>query len=261
MNSIQFARGRRLLMAVACSLSVGVVFAQAEKSIAVERVPAFPMFEQWASPFSAPVADAPVGRIQALQLAISGAAVADLPVYQPLPVIKGVPELPLVGPGATGAAKAWGASLNYQGVYMRQVVLDARGSRREVRSMAHALRAGEHFKVRITATFDGVADVDQVQGDAWYGKRVGQVYPVKGTSVQMKAGETIELPLGADEYFVLSKPGNERLVVSVRHAKAVAQSRSDQPAYRQDGKSGSSYLQLVPLGTFPAFEQQVSRVR
>ena len=74
---------------------------------------------------------------------------------------------------------------------MRQVVLDARGSQRELRSMAAPLKAGERFKIRVTATFDAVAEVDQVLGDAWDLRRTGQVYPQPGLSVQMKAGETV----------------------------------------------------------------------
>ena len=70
--------------------------------------------------------------------------------------------------------------------------------------------------------------------------------------------ETVDLPLEPNQYFVMGREANERFVVSVRHPRAVDAARSAQPAYRQDVAGGSSYLQLVPRGTFPAIEQVVS---
>lgn len=229
-----------------------------EKSVAVEHVPAFPALTQWAGQ-TGTVADTPIGTVQAVPLALAGAPGADN--FKPQPVILGLPDLPLVGPGAAAAARNWSQLFNYQGLILRQVVLDAAGRKRELRGMGAPLQPGERFKVRITATYDAVAAVDQVLGDAWYGRRTGQVYPQPGMSVQIKAGETVDLPLGPNEYFLMNRPANERLVVSVRHAKASPEARSDQPAYRQDGNIGSLYLQLVPRGRFPAIEQVIAQAQ
>jgi hypothetical protein len=59
----------------------------------------------------------------------------------------------------------------------------------------------------------------------------------------------------------MDQPANERLLLKVRHPRALREARSDQPAYRQDGAAASSYLQLVPRGRFPAFEQLVVQTR
>ncbi|MFG6432419.1 hypothetical protein [Roseateles sp. LYH14W] len=244
--------------ALAATLCFAGAASAQEKSVAVEHVPAFNAFNHWAGQLGA-VPETPVGSVQSVPLTLAGAAAGD--TYQPLPVILGLPDLPLVGPGASAAARNWSQQFNYQGLILRQVVLDAAGRKRELRGMGAPLQPGERFKVRVTATFDAVAAVDQVIGDLWYGRRTGQVYPQAGLSVQIKAGETVDLPLGANEYFLMNRPANERLVVSVRHAKASPEGRSDQPAYRQDGRIGSLYLQLVPRGKFPAIEQAVSQAQ
>jgi hypothetical protein len=248
----------RRLAAVTALLAVTLgAAAQADKSVATESVPAFPAFSQWLGAVVVAMPDSPVTLVTPIPLTIATAPVES--VYQPLPVIVGVPELPLIGSGAAqSASKVWNQGWNFQGVHMRLVVLDSRGARRELRSLAAPLRAGERFKIRLTPTFNAVADVDQVIGDPWYGKRTGQVYPQAGSSVQLNAGETVDLPVGDNEYFVMHRSANQRLVVSVRHPKALGDLRSNQPAYRQDGKSGSSFLQLVGRGSHPAIEQLIA---
>lgn len=253
-------RPLRHLAVVALACAGTLAAAQADKSIAVESAPAFPALERWVTTVVVVVPEAPPAPVQPVPVAPPPAAPAGTD-YQPLPVILGVPDLPLMGAGASATAKAWGAELNYQGAVMRQVVLDARGTRHLVRPMSARIKAGERFKIRVTPTFDGVADIDLVTGDTWSLRRIGQFYPAKGLSVQVKAGETIELPVGAGEYFVMARPGVDRLVVSLRHHQATGAARSAQPAYRQDGKAASSYLQLVPRGTFPVIEQLVSQAR
>jgi hypothetical protein len=254
MNNPSFTRFAFTVLVGA--MAAFTALAQTDKSVAVEHVPAFPAFNQWAGTVVT-VPDAPVTTVQPVPLTVTSTGAGE--VYQPLPVIVGLPDLPLVGPGAAAVARNWSPSFNYQGVILRQLVLDSRASKRELRAMASPLKNGERFKIRVTATFDAVAVVDQVVGDVWYGRRTGQVYPQPGMSVQIKAGETVDLPLGVNDYFLMNRPANERLVVSVRHAKANAEGRSDQPAYRQDGKLGSLYLQLVPGGKYPAVEQLVSQ--
>ena len=142
------------------------------------------------------------------------------------------------------------------------MVLDASGRRLESRPMGKPLRPGERFKLRITPSFDAVADVDQVRGDVWYGQRTGQVYPQQGMSVELRAGQTVDLPLDPNEYFVMDRwDATERLVLSVRHARALGDARSAQPAYRQDTARSSSYLQLVPAGQYPVIEQLIFQAR
>jgi hypothetical protein len=174
-------------------------------------------------------------------------------------VILGAPELPLRVASGLQAPFNWSQQLNYQGVQMQQVVLGAAGAPRELRHMGSPLRLGERFKVRISATFDAVVEVDQVLGGVWNGMRTGQIYPQIGFSVQIKAGDSVDLPVEPNGYFVMDRPANERLVVSVRHPNAQPGTTGDQPTYRQDAVRGSSYLQLVPTGKYPAIEQLVSQ--
>jgi len=251
---------KQALHAIAFSALATSAFAQADgKSMVAEPVAAFHAFTQWVSTVVV-VQQAPMPvTVSNVGLALS-VPMAQTP-YQPLPVILGVPELPLIGATANQAARQWLHSFNYQGVFMQQVVLDANGTRHELRPMGSPLRSGERFKVRVTPTFDAVAEVGQVVGDAWYGQRTGQVYPQAGMSVLVKAGQSVDLPTEANGYFLMNRPINERLVIAVRDPRALNQLRSDQPAYRQDASNGSSYLQLVAQGKFAAVEQLVSQAQ
>lgn len=247
---------RAVAAALLCAVALGAA-AQADKSIVPEAVPAFPTFNLWFGSLAAAEPEPPVVTVMAIPITVQGAATQTS--YQPQPVIMGQPDFMLIGAGANQAvSKGWGSAWNLQGVQMRLVVLDARGVKRELRSMAGPLRTGDRFKIRMTSTFDAVAQVDQVSGDLWYGKRTGQVYPQPGSSVMMKAGETVDLPLGSNEFFLMQRSAQDRLVLSVRHPKAVGDARSNQPAYRQDSKSGSGYIQMVTRGAYPAIEQLVA---
>ena len=257
-SSISALRRVSTAALVLCSLAAAAL-AQTDKSVVPEAVPAFPAFNQWTGAVLVTIPESPVVRVSPVQLALQG-PVGEA-TYQPQPVIMGQPDFMLVGAGSRASAKGWNSGWNLQGLHARLVVLDARGVKREMRSMSGPLRTGDRFKIRVTATFDAVAQVDQVVGDPWYGKRTGQVYPKPGQSVSMKAGETVDLPLGADEYFLMHRAASERLVLSVRHPQANGDSRSAQPAYRQDSKGGSSYVQLVPQGTYAAIEQLVAPAR
>jgi hypothetical protein len=241
------------------------------KTLVAEPTQVFSTFERWVNsvwtvaPEAAP--SQPVNRvITVIVQAPSGStAPAPAPVaadtFQPAPVILGLPELPLLAEAGSNAAR-WGAGFNYQGVSLRQVVLDASGRRLENRPMGKPLRPGERFKLRITPSFDAVADVDQVRGDIWYGQRTGQVYPQAGMSVELRAGQTVDLPLEPNEFFVMDRwDPSERLVLSVRHRLALDTARSNQPAYRQDTARSSNYLQLVPAGQYPAIEQLIFQAR
>lgn len=241
-------------LAAASSLAaVAQVVPVADKSVAVEAVPVVPAFNQWVN--TIPVAPEPSlgATITTIPLTL---VVAPAPApYEPWPVVMGLPELPLIGVGASQPPRAWGSSFNYQGMQVRLLVLDAAGRRVEARPVNSLPRPGERFKVRVTATFDAVADVGLVMGEPWSSQRAGQLYPAQGMSVHMHAGETVDLPLEQGRFFVMGPDTRERLLLSVRHAAALGDVRTQQPAYRMDGKGGSSYLQLVPRGQAPAIEQ------
>jgi hypothetical protein len=255
MNKLRLAAP--VALALACAVLGAPVHAQDRKTVVAEPVAILPGFNQWTETVVVPVPETPVNplALQLLQL-ISAAPASNAPaVYHPKPVILGQPELPLLG-DAGASARGWGPSLNYQGMHVKMVLLDERGVARRVQPVNAPLRAGQRFKVRVTPTFDAVAGIDGLAGDTWSLRRAAQIYPPQGTSVQIRAGETVDLPLGATEYFVM--PVNAApMVLSVRHPRASGTAASDQPAYRADGARGSNYLQLVPQGQWPAIEQQV----
>ena len=239
------------MMVLGCTLWASPLAAQTTAS----TLPAFATFERWVHGVAPAVADAPAAAVHTLPLALTGPTTAER--YQPAPIILGLPDLPLVFQGSTPPGRDWSPLLNYMGLQVRQIVLDAPGQRQVSRSMVQGPRPGERFKLRVTASFDAVAEVDQVVGEVWYGQRTGQLYPQPGLSVEIRAGQTVDLPLAPNEYFVMPAPSQERLLLKVRHPRALREARSDQPVYRQDSAVASSYLQLVPRGTFPAFEQLV----
>jgi hypothetical protein len=244
------------VLATTLCAATAAVAQQDSRTVVPEAAPAFPAFQQWVQSMITPLPPAPPAAApQTLPLDVRPGAPST--AYQPAPVILGAPELPLVR-GAGVAAGQWGAQFNYQGMHVRFVILDAEGRARQVRPVSAPPKAGERFKVRVTPTFDAVAEVDLVLGTTWARQRVGQFYPKPGFSVQVKAGETADLPLGAAEYFVFQQGTEHGAVVSVRHPKALGEERSGQPAYRMDGRLGSDYLQLVPSKRYAAIEQLIT---
>ncbi|MES2938481.1 MAG: hypothetical protein V4864_12425 [Pseudomonadota bacterium] len=247
----------RQAVALGAALLSLSAFAQSPaKTVVAEPVAVLPSFGQWVASFAAPLPETPIDA-GTLRIVQANAGVPMQPVlYEPKPVVLGQPELPLLGEAGAAVARGWSPAFNYQGMHVKLVVLDAQGMVRQVRPLNAPLRPGERFKIRVTPTFEAVASVDRLVGTAFALQRAGQFYPAAGSSVQINPGETADLPLGANEYFVMGT-GAERMVLSVRHPRASGGAASDQAAYREDGARGSNYLQLVPFGRLPALEQQL----
>lgn len=231
---------------------------------AADSAPAFDSFQKWLGGLPAGASDAvpktPALPTEAAPLAAKGGMAAVR--FEPLPVILGAPDLPLLGSGVRQVGTTWAGGLNYQGMHASYVLLDAKGRQTGLLPLSKPLPAGQRFRIRITPTFDGVAGIDQVLGTVWDAQRTGPVYPTPGLSAEVKAGQATTLPVGPNLHFVMrGRPATERLVLQVRHAKATADTRSDQPAYRQDSGAGSSYLQLVPRGQYPLVEQVLTMRR
>jgi len=235
------------------------------KAVAIEspgvsvqvNISPFAPFNQWSGYVSPPPSFPPVVASTLVREPMQAPAPAGVP-YEAMPVIMGQPDLPLMGQAAAQAAQQWNSGLNYQGLAMSYIVFDAAGIRREVRPVSRGLAVGERFRIRYTTTYEAVAALTHVVGDGpWTAQRAGQAWPQQGQSVLGHAGETVELPLNPDAYFRLDSL-NERYVLTVRHPRSGDAARSNQPAYRQDGATGSQYLQLVPAGMYPAIEQLIS---
>ena len=241
-----------------CALLCVPTWAQSQQKTAfAEPVLVVPSFNQWVNIYAGSASEQSIESTDVQTLAWLGTAGAPTAAYQPKPVILGQPDLPLVGEAATQASQRWSAGLNYQGLHVKYLVLDSRGAVRQVRSVGTPLRPGERFKIRLTATFSAVASIDRLVGEGWNYQRAGQIYPEAGLSVQINAGETADLPLNPNQYFVASANPSERIILSVRHPQAAGELATNQPAYRQDSLLGSNYLQLVPQGKLPALEQVI----
>jgi len=246
------------VLALASGLAAaGHTLAQAP---APESAPAFSTFNQWVETNIVTVPLPAPASVDVQRPAAKGGAAAVR--FEPLPVIVGVPELPLLGAGARAAARSWDGGLNYQGVHARFLLINDKTKAVTSVPLSTRLAPGQRFKIRLAATFDGVASLDQILGSAFDAQRSGQVYPGAGLSVEFKADKSVDLPIGENQFFVLDgRPRNERLVLSVRHAKAAGDAKTSQPAYRQESKQGSSYLQLTPRGSYPNIEQVLTSGR
>lgn len=251
-------RIRSSAVLLACAALFGPAYGQSGKTVVAEPIAVLPSFSQWAASVALPLVETFSVDINTLRLLQPGAASASAngTVFHPRPVIRGQPELPLladapVGPGGS----IWGPTFNYQGMHMKVVVLDGRGVR-VAQPLSTPLLPGQRFKLRVTPTFESVASLERLVGSTWSLQRAGQLYPAQGMSVHMRAGETVDLPMEANEYFVMNNP-SDRMVLSVRHPQARGDAASDQPAYREDDVRGTNYLQLVPQDRYPAIEQQI----
>lgn len=246
--------------ALVASLAATAAAGALAQAAVVESAPAFGAFDQWVGATIVTVPPAAPAKVESLKPADKGGA--KVARFEPLPVILGSPELPLLGAGARQTQGTWGGALNYQGVHARFLLIDGKTQKVTSAPLSTKLKPGQRFKLRVTATFDGVAALDQVLGTAWDAERTGQVYPATGMSVEIKAGKTVDLPIGEAQYFMMEgRPATERLVLSVRHAKAVGEGRNTQPAYRKDNAQGSSFLQLTPKGLFPIVEQVLTGLK
>lgn len=243
-----------------CCASVLAQPADATKTVVVEPLAAL-AFQQWVTHTVGSAPDAAVDAASVQIVSLNPPPTLQPAVFQARPVIVGEPTLPLLRSASVPQANHWGPDLSYQGIHLRVVVLDPATGRSQQFPMNVPPRPGERFKLRIAATFDAVAALDLVVGEPWSGQRIGQVHPAPGLSVHMYAGETVELPMAPNNYFTMAEASGGRMVLSVRHARAVGARASDQPAYRSDLATGSSYLQLVPAGMFPAFEQLITARR
>lgn len=191
------------------------------------------------------------------------------PSFSPAPLIMGQPDIPLLTqPGGFDPNKPWDSKANYQGVAVSAVMLDAQNRVIETRSLAGAFRSGERFKLRLVSTSDAIVSLDALRAapgsigpngvlmmaPTWG----GQLYPARADQVvQIKPGDVVHIPLGANEYFTFdNKTGTELLSLNVRHPQAGNQQQMNrQPVYRQDAPAMTTYSQLAQEGSFLALTQ------
>lgn len=191
------------------------------------------------------------------------------PLFSPAPLIMGQPDIPLSAQaGGLDPNKPWDGRANYQGVAVSAVMLDAQNRVIETRSLASAFRSGERFKLRLVSTSDAIVTLDALRAapgtigpngvlmmaPTWG----GQLYPARADQVvQIKAGDVVHIPLGANEYFTFDNTtGTDLLSLNVRHPQAGNQQQMNrQPVYRQDAAAMTTYSQLAQAGSFLALTQ------
>jgi hypothetical protein len=129
------------------------------------------------------------------------------------------------------------------------------GGDNQAKPLKAGFRTGERFKLRVLTTFAAHVVVENI--NARDERR--QIYPAPSAGVVVvQSGGYVLLPLGAKEFFEFTKAtGQELLVVSLSHPRAVGDAASRQPVLRVDEKDGTSFIQEVAKGKFPAILEPI----
>ncbi len=178
--------------------------------------------------------------------------------FHPAPVILGIPEYPV----KEKADDKISPHYLHQAIIVKLVVLDKNASVPTIQNLSYPLKPTEKFKIRLTSMFNAWVTLDQIiptPNSAWYLKKIGQVYPAVGSAVLLKEGQVIDLPTTAGDYFQMEPEMKEKILLNVRHEQSKKNSVNNQPIYRRDFVDLSAYVQLVPPGKFPIFEQLISQ--
>ena len=142
---------------------------------------------------------------------------------------------------------------NFQGVHVAIIGFDTLGSVTGIQPVSAGFKTGDRIKLKVLPTFDGLVVIENINPK---GERQ-QIYPPQGSDVvKLKAGAEFLLPLGKDEYFEFTDvTGDEQLVITIRDQRAFDGKASKVEANRKDDKTGSSFVQETPPGTFPVISQ------
>jgi hypothetical protein len=178
--------------------------------------------------------------------------------FQPAAVILGVPEYPV----KEKVDDKISSNYLHQAMIVKLVVLDKNANVPTIQNLSYPLKPTQKFKIRLTSMFNAWVTLDQVMptpNGVWYLKKIGQVYPAVGSAVLLKEGHVIDLPTAAGDYFQMEPDIKEKILLNVRHEQSKKNSVNHQPIYRRDFVDLSAYVQLVPPGKFPIFEQLISQ--
>jgi hypothetical protein len=167
----------------------------------------------------------------------------------------GAPVNTVVGE-PTNPIKVENGKENYQGAHVAIVGFSMAGIPTNVQPVAADFRTGDRFKLKIIPTFDGLLVIENINPKA----QRAQIYPASMTDVvAIKAGVEIFIPLAKDEFFQFAEnTGEEKLVITLRDPRAFGDAESKMPANRKDEKTGSSFVQETPPGTYPVISQSLN---
>ena len=151
--------------------------------------------------------------------------------------------------------KVGASGVNYQGVHIAIVGVDRAGELTELRALSGGFRSGERFKLRALSTFGGLLVIDNINPR---GER-RQIYPPERTAVVvLQPGRDALLPLASDQFFeFVQAKGDEQLVISLRHRRAIGDALARSRVYRKDEDYGSLFMQEVSPRTFPAISESI----
>jgi len=147
------------------------------------------------------------------------------------------------------------AGVDYHGVAVAIVAADKEGKVTEVRPLKTGFRTGERFKLRALSTFRAHVIIENINVR---GER-RQIYPAEGAGVVvLQSGGYALLPLGDKEFFEFTRTtGQELLIISLSDPRAVGDAASRQQVLRVDEKDGTTFIQEVAKGTFPAIFEPI----
>jgi hypothetical protein len=144
---------------------------------------------------------------------------------------------------------------NYQGVHVAIVGFNAAGDATNIQPINADFHTGDRFKLKVIPTFDGLLVIENINPKS----QRNHIYPANpGDVIALKAGVEVFVPIAKDEFFQFAEnTGEEQLVVTIRDPRAFGAAESQMQANRKDEKTGSSFVQETPPGTFPVISQSL----
>lgn len=155
----------------------------------------------------------------------------------------------------TAPFKSENGKENYQGVHVAIVGFNAAGEATNIQPVSADFHTGDRFKLKVIPTFDGLLVIENINPKT----QRSQIYPANPSDViALKAGIEVFVPIAKDEFFQFAEnTGEEQLVVTIRDPRAFGDAESKMQANRKDEKTGSSFVQETPAGTFPVISQSL----
>jgi hypothetical protein len=157
-------------------------------------------------------------------------------------VVIGQPDIPLnAAPKNFSDTATWPSTRNYQGVGLAILAQEKKGEPLIKKPLSSKLSPGQPFKLQVTSTEDSIVMLDHIASG-----KTNRLYPnTNGNAVRIKAGETIQLPLGSGEFFSTNSMGaNDLFRIHVMQTdKPITKTTSTNPVYRVSTDTATLYTQ------------------
>lgn len=157
-------------------------------------------------------------------------------------IIIGQPDIPLNAALKSFSATAtWPSTRNYQGVGLSLLAQAKKGEPLIEKPLSSKLGPGQPFKLQVASTVDSTIVLEHIIAG-----KTNRLYPSRnGKAVSIKAGETIQLPLGSNEFFSTnSMSANDLFKIHVMQTdKPITKATSTSPVYRVSTETETLYTQ------------------